>query len=227
MKTIVHTPTNNLANSIDFYTKLKFNLLSEKTLTRFSEGKFVLEVNPERTARAGIKLLGTDWQSTCKKIEPLTKVMPQNDGFLVSDPNGVWIYLVSSDEDIVLPESENSVLGNFGGMSIETVDIERTLEFWLLLGFEVKSGKAEQGWFGLQNTDGFELSLMNPNICPHLFFNPGLNFFNGKNNPGIIEEVRRLNIPITEEITHFNKEGIVDNIIIRDPGGLGFFIFND
>ena len=29
------------------------------------------------------------------------------------------------------------------------------------------------------------------------------------------------------KITQFNKEGIVDNVIIRDPGGYGFFIFND
>lgn len=48
-----------------------------------------------------------------------------------------------------------------------------------------------------------------------------------KSNLAIIQKIRDLQIPITEEITHFNKEGIVDNIIIRDPGGLGFFIFND
>ena len=43
----------------------------------------------------------------------------------------------------------------------------------------------------------------------------------------IIEKIRELNFPITEEITHFNDQGIVDNIIIRDPGGFGFFLFSD
>lgn len=43
----------------------------------------------------------------------------------------------------------------------------------------------------------------------------------------MIEAVRKAGIPITEEITHFNSEGIVDNIIIRDPGGYGFYVFND
>ena len=33
--------------------------------------------------------------------------------------------------------------------------------------------------------------------------------------------------PITEEITCFNSEGIADNVVLRDPGGTGFFIFND
>ncbi len=68
---------------------------------------------------------------------------------------------------------------------------------------------------------------MKPNACPHLFFNPSLTYFNGKNNIDIIAKIRALNISITEEITHFNKEGKVDNIIIRDPGGFGFFLFND
>jgi len=54
-----------------------------------------------------------------------------------------------------------------------------------------------------------------------------LTYFNGKQNLKVIEQIRNNGISITEEITHFNKEGIVDNIIIRDPGGYGFFIFSD
>lgn len=46
-------------------------------------------------------------------------------------------------------------------------------------------------------------------------------------NLAVIKKIRELNIPIVEEISTFNKEGIVDNIIIRDPGGYGFFIFSD
>ncbi len=54
-----------------------------------------------------------------------------------------------------------------------------------------------------------------------------MTFFNGKDNLNLIAKIREAGIPITEEITHFNKENIVDNIIIRDPGGYGFFIFSD
>ncbi|MFK8104239.1 MAG: hypothetical protein AB8G15_17055 [Saprospiraceae bacterium] len=63
--------------------------------------------------------------------------------------------------------------------------------------------------------------------CPHLFFNPSLSYFNGKENLAIITELRARKIPLTEEITFFNPEGIVDNVIVRDPGGLGFFVFSD
>jgi hypothetical protein len=63
---------------------------------------------------------------------------------------------------------------------------------------------------------------MKPFSCPYLFYNPSLTFFNGKeNNPKVIQKVRDL----TEEITAFNTEGIVNNVIIRDPGGFGLFVF--
>jgi len=88
-------------------------------------------------------------------------------------------------------------------------------------------GGVEQGWIGLTNDSSFNISIMNALACPHVFFNPSLSYFNGKNNLDIIAKIRAKEIPIAEEVTVFNKEGIVDNIILRDPGGFGFFIFSD
>lgn len=75
--------------------------------------------------------------------------------------------------------------------------------------------------------DGFVISLMKPFSCPHLFFNPSMTYFNGKDNLAVIRKIREAGIPITQEITAFNTEGIADNVILRDPGGYGFFVFND
>jgi hypothetical protein len=119
------------------------------------------------------------------------------------------------------------VLGNFVGLSIESVDIAKSTEVWKELGFKI-NGAPEQGWVSCINDDELTINIMKPFMCPHLFFNPSLTYFNGKeNNPVVIQEIRNLKVPISEEITHFNDKGIVDNIIIRDPGGYGFFIFND
>lgn len=71
------------------------------------------------------------------------------------------------------------------------------------------------------------VSLMRPLNCPHLFFNPSLTYFNGGRNPEVIAAIRKAGVPISEEITHFNSRGEVDNVILRDPGGYGFFVFND
>ena len=88
-------------------------------------------------------------------------------------------------------------------------------------------GSAEKGWISMTNDNDFSVSLMSPNACPHSFYNPSLTYFNNKNNLSVIQKIRDLGIPIEEEITAFNPDGVADNIILRDAGGYGFFIFND
>ena len=103
----------------------------------------------------------------------------------------------------------------------------KSAKFWSIFGYEITTGKEEQGWIVMTKEGFLPISIMKPFACPHLFFNPSLTYFNGGNNLPVIKKIRNLGIPITEEITEFNKEGIVDNVIVRDPGGLGFFVFND
>ncbi|MBT7993740.1 MAG: hypothetical protein HN691_02595 [Bacteroidetes bacterium] len=126
-----------------------------------------------------------------------------------------------------LAQIKPSALGNSAGLSLETMDMELSFEIWQKLGFSTSMGSLGEGWISLKNTDNLTISLMRPLACPHLFFNPSLTYFNGEKNMEIIDHIRKIKIPITEEITYFNKENIADNIIIRDPGGLGFFLFND
>ena len=229
MKSIIHTPTNNLAGSLEFYSKIGFTKLPNTTLELVSDGKAVIEINPDRFARAGVKLISESWETVIEGVEQFANVLRIKNGYLLSDPSGMWIYLIEAQEDLNLDLSEisSSVLGNYAGISLESTSINNSFHLWRLLGFNEQEGDLEQGWVTLRNSDGLIISLMKPLTCPHLFFNPSLTYFNGKKNVEIIEKIRSINIPITEEITHFNKEGIVDNIIIRDPGGYGFFLFND
>lgn len=229
MQTILQTPTNQIENSLDFYTKLDFKVISEKNPLLLSDGKVIIEINPDRFARAGIKLIDTSWESTIKDLKNITTVLKIESGYLLSDPSGTWIYLIENEKPPVynLSNISSSVLGNFAGLSLESIAIQKSLDLWSVLGFSKTMGSIDQGWVSLQNKNKIGVSLMKPNSCPHLFFNPSLTYFNGKNNPAIIEKIRSLGIPITEEVTAFNKEGIVDNVILRDPGGYGFFVFND
>ncbi|WP_163708520.1 hypothetical protein [Mangrovibacterium lignilyticum] len=229
MKAIIQTPTNKLDDSLDFYSRLNFELIELNERTIFSDGKAIIEVNPDRYARAGLKLYADNWRDIADELQEMTPVIQTRTGFLLADPSGSMIYL---EECGTLPSYDlaaiqTSVLGNFAGLSLETTDLQKSLAIWLKLGFKITSGSAEHGWMSLIGPSGFTVSIMKILNCPHLFFNPSLSYFNGQNNPAIIQKIRELDIPITEEITVFNDEGIVDNIIIRDRGGLGFFIFND
>lgn len=229
MQCLIHTPTNNIEESLDFYSKLGFTTVAHDELVLVSDGKAVIEINPDRYARAGIKLISSTWEKAVNELEKFVNVLRIEDGYLLSDPSGMSIYLVETDKEAVLDLSGISpaVLGNFAGISLESSSINTSFHLWKILGFTNQQGAIDQGWVSLTNTDGLAVSLMKPMTCPHLFFNPSLTYFNGANNLKIIEQIRSLNISITEEITSFNKEGIVDNIIIRDPGGYGFFLFSD
>lgn len=233
MTTIIHTPTNKLENSISFYQQLKFEVLSEADPVVVTDGKAIVEINPDRYARAGVKCFKESWAEEVATLEKLTKVTPIDGGYVFSDPSGVWIYLMEQEWEIAtvgvtMEDPCFGIPGNFMGLSLETTDMDASAAIWQTLGFEKGMGSVEQGWVTYADAGGFGISLMKPLMCPHLFFNPSFTYFNGKeNNPIIIDKIRALGIPIAEEITHFNKEGIVDNIIIRDPGGYGFFIFND
>lgn len=223
------TPTPDLQQSIDFYTTLGFRVVTTGAPTYVTDGQQLIEINPNRYTRAGLKVWADDPKAIAEALAPYTHVVATNPGYVLAAPCGTYVYLddAAVAEDFDLGEPTTTVLGNYAGLSLETVDIVRSIEIWKILGFTNQSGSLEQGWISLTNADGLGISLMQPNTCPHLFFNPSLTYFNSGKNPEVIAKVRELGIPITEEITVFNKEGKVDNIILRDPGGFGFFVFND
>ena len=182
MQTIIQTPTNQLEKSLDFYKRLDFKILSKEKPVLVSDGKVVMEINPDRFARAGVKLLDKSWEAVVAKLEKITSVTSIENGYLLSDPSGTWIYLMETTEDLKFDLSKTgpSVLGNFAGVTLETTNIGLSLEIWNTLGFSKTMGGVEQGWIGLENENKMPLSLMKPNSCPHLFFNPSLSYFNGK-----------------------------------------------
>ena len=229
MNSFFISPTPHLASSIDFYNRAGFKVDEKEGRALVTDGKAFIEINSERYIRAGLCLFRDSWDSIIGDFGPQTSFVETEHGYIVNDPSGTWVYLNHGSHRYNLTPEEDSfsILGGFAGMSLEVISIQGAIEFYEKLGFEKTYGSAEQGWVTLQNDDKLTISLMKPLVCPHLFFNPSLTYFNGGNNLEVIENIRKAGIPFTEEITHFNKEGKVDNVIIRDPGGFGFFIFND
>ncbi len=229
MTVIVHTPTSDLKSSLDFYKKLDFCVISEKKPLLVSDGKVQIEINPDRFARAGITLYREGLKTGLDDLKKISTILETQDGYLLNAPSGTWVYLKETKDsnDFNTVDVCTSVLGNFSGISIETIAFDQSVSFWEILGFQVIMGSRQESWISLKNENGFIISLMKALTCPHLFFNPSMTYFNGKNNLSVIKKIRELEVPITEEITQFNPDGIADNILIRDPGGLAFFIFND
>lgn len=222
---VIQTPTSSLDKSKTFYQSLRFSELADGDEQLWTDGKVLICINPVRTARTAIRIFG-DWESAIDGISQRTYVSSANNVHTFSDPNGVHISL-EPPRSIEVPGEPASVLGNYAGVSIETTDFQRTVEFWTLLGLEQSSGDEAQGWVSLSREGGPEISVMKTGACPHLFFSPGLTYFNSGKNLENIAEMRAAGVEIFEEITAFNSEGLADNVILQDPGGTGFFIFND
>ncbi len=229
MRTIVHTPTNQLEQSRQFYEKLQYQAVPHAVATWYTDGAVIVEINPDRYARAGVRIFQPSWTSEVQALREKTAVHKMADGYLLNDLSGCYLYLTEGEfpYDVGTPGTVDTLTGNFAGLCLESSDIKRSTEIWQLLGFDIKMGDTESAMIGLEDRGGFGVSLMKPLSCPHLFFNPSMTYFNGADNLNLIDKIRATGIPITEEISYFNKEGIVDNIIIRDPGGYGFFIFSD
>ncbi len=237
MDVTVHTPTPKLATSIDFYERLGFHGLDSSTAqqasVRMRAGGLVVEINPDRFARAGLRLTKPTWALEIEALRTLTTVIELDAGHGVVDPSGVWIYLTEGHGGETPVVEGQSLLGNFSGVSLETADLAASIELWRVLGFPAEEAPnggepaADRSWVTGTSASGFPVTWMRPRMCPHLFFNPSLTFFNSGNNLAVIEALRAAGVEPTEEITLFNDAGIVDNVIVRDPGGYGFFVFND
>ena len=139
-------------------------------------------------------------------------------------PSGTWIKLEQENRNI-LPVNKESLLGNYSGVCIETPELEKSFIYWQAKGF---MGKLDEktNWCSLKNKNGDHISLLKINSCPHLFTNPYLAFFNGSKNKSIIEHIKSLQLPNAQEVI-FGRETTADNLILNDPGGVGFFVFND
>ena len=228
MQLTIQTPTADLNQSIVFYEKLGFEIRTQGTKIVAIDSQICIEINQERTARICIQLHQNSWNKTLLQLKDRTPIIKIEEGYLITDPNGIWIKLVEKilDEKAIRSYSK-SLLGNYGGVCIETLDVSKSCEFWSLLGFSSTSKDFSKGWIEMKSEGGDSISLLQAQQCPHLFFNPSLTYFNGFRNLEIIESIKKHKIEITEKVTEFNSKGEVDNIILRDSGGLGFFIFND
>ncbi|WP_025763565.1 hypothetical protein [Dyadobacter tibetensis] len=224
-KTLIQTRSNRLQDSIDYYLRLGFEVIADSSPTIVSDGKAFIEISESPYVRPGLIIYKSDFISIVSELNKLTNVQNHTDGHLITDGSGTWIYLTEKEFecDLQAKAESTSLLGNYMGICIETIDLSKSAKIFEILGFKQSTPE----WPSFSDENGFTITLFEPYNCPHLFFNPSLTYFNGKENLKVIEKIRTLNIPITEEITHFNEQGIVDNIVLRDPSGLGFLVFND
>lgn len=229
MKAIIQIATPSLERSLDFYERSNFKYFKQDDKTYIHCKPFIALLNDDPYARSGIRIYDEKWERLLidKKLEKNTT--KTSEGYIIKSPEGCPMYLDTSPTYLInTPENhEHAIFGNYAGFSLESTNLNYSIDFWGIFGFEVSNGDPTQGWVELKDVNGFALSLLGYQACPHLFPIPSISYFNGGNSLAAIEKIKTQKLTILEEITRFNKEGIADNIIVMDPSGFGFFVFND
>ena len=150
MKIIYTTPTPDISLSKSYYESLGFQILEMEKKAYALSSQVIMEIDPKRTARAGVKIYEADVEDLRSKFSRTAKIHEYDQGFLLSDPSNVWIYV----EDTKLPEAikkagQAELMGNFAGMSLETTDIHRSIEIWSCLNTLMKPLKMRMTGFWL------------------------------------------------------------------------------
>ncbi len=226
MNLCLTTPAPSPERSVAFLTRLGFTPITEDSRL-MTDGAALIDVDPESRARAGVRVWRGARDAAAGEALDLHGAVAFEGGHLVAAPSGtpVWVMDGSGPDLELAPRGE--VLGNYAGVSLETPSLARSVAFWGgLLGLEVGAGGADQGWVTLRRPGMVDLSLMGPLACPHSFANPSFTYFNGGRNPEVLDAIRARGVEVFEEVGA--KDGApAENAILREPGGVGFFVFND
>ena len=78
---IIHTPTNQIEKSIAFYTTLGFQYQTLNGMHLASDSQCVIEINPDRFARAGVKLFRPSWGSIVAQLKTFVHLFKVPNGF--------------------------------------------------------------------------------------------------------------------------------------------------
>ena len=179
MKTIINSVTVSLPDSLKFYTALGFEYKKTDGGAYVYDSSIIIHVSANTSHRLGLSLLQESREAELQKLSPYTKPARLRDGYLISDTSGGHIKLLQSF-DLLPQSSSDAMLGSFAGISIEVIEIDRSKLIWGALGYQQTAGDIEQGWMVLSKEANLSISLIKAGACPHIFTNPGLNYFNGE-----------------------------------------------
>jgi len=227
MQLFLQTCSPNLDQSKTYFSKLNFELVDQENFSIVYDKQFSILLDHDRGARTGLTLIKENWDEELSKLKYFVPIISKEQTHYFASPSGTRFKLVTGYNMDIPSTQTQSMLGNYAGVSLETMDIEKSLKILSCFGFSKSAGGIDQGWISCTDSHENSVSLMEPFSCPHTFTNPSGTFFNSGKNPQIIANIRETDIPIYEEVSVFNTNGEIDNIIMREPGGLGFFVFND
>jgi catechol 2,3-dioxygenase-like lactoylglutathione lyase family enzyme len=226
----------NVKQSLRFYEQLGYQKVSESdspaphamltdgtirlSLREGSEWKTTLTYYVENLAErvAAFEQRGVKFDN---KSETDGKVA----GATLTDPNGLEVNLVEAAPAEIYqpPGAPISAAGQFGELSIETEDIQGSLDFWMRLGFEPTQYMPNPpvSWGSI--ADGLlMLGIYGKGHCPHIIRTPSITYFEAD----MAERIRNLKqegMTFLQELPGENGE--TGHAVAEAPEGQLLFLF--
>lgn len=139
---------------------------------------------------------------------------------ILREPNGLMI-LLAGPEVVSLNVREiapPSIAGTLDELSLETDNMERSILWWQNVGFKVLT--RQQTWCTLDDGN-IKIGLYDKGICPHVFRNPSLTYFESD----MAERIARLKKRGMTFAQEEKEIGMKGHAVAESPDGQYIFLF--
>ncbi|GEM_PF-6808122 len=230
MQTIViNIPVRDISQNIELLKMLGFRLIdNEKNI--LSNGQVILRLSHRAFFEKGFFICTDDFENQIAQIEHSglhlnCKYYTKKEfveGCLL-DPNKVFFGIKKMDKRYELEGPVDTTIGNFTGLGIETMDFEKTSDFWEKIGLIFDPENSKIGHYHKLHLNGFSIVLYRKGYIDHLFHNPAI-MFKDKNMHKIIDNLKDKGILFRYE-TEINAEQ--SGAIIELDSGIHIFLHKD
>jgi predicted enzyme related to lactoylglutathione lyase len=224
----------HLDRSLQFYEKLGYKKLDDSSLpasdTLLTDGMIRLKLRQGNAWKANLIYYA---QNVREKAEALERLGVRIDKKLdlkipevsFTDPNGLEVELLQAKKsDLVLPpQAPISKAGRFGELSIETEDLQGSLDFWIKLGFEPTEYMPDPPVTWGSISDGLlMLGLYKKGHLPHIIKTPTITYFE-EDMPERIRKLKQEGMEFIQELP--GPDGETGHAIAQAPEGQLIFLF--
>ncbi len=228
--------TENLDQSVKFYERLGYQKLDDVSSaaadTLLTDGLIRVRLRQGSTWSACLIYYAESVKEKAEQLEKLgVKIDEKSDPGVempklsFTDPNGLEVNLVQLEQSrlVLLPGEPVSKAGKFGELSIETEDLERSLDFWMKLGFEPTQymPNPPDTWGSI--ADGLlMLGVYKKGHLPHKISTPTITYFE-EDMPERIRKLKAEGMAFVQEMP--GAGGETGHAIAQAPEGQLIFLF--
>jgi len=222
---IINIPVKESVENIRLFNLLGFELVN-KEYNVFSNGDTLLRFSDTATFEKGFFVYNDDIDATVSDMESKKVIFNcksyDGDQLLEADlfdPNKVFVGYKNTNNLAIDKIEQNSDMGSFAGLGIETTDIAKTMDFWKKIGFNHIPENDRRDIYSEMVLDNNKLLIYKKGVVKHLFHSPAL-VFKSSNLDSIVENLKSKGIVFRYESEY--DMTIQDAVIELDTG---FHIF--